>query len=133
VSRNLMYAMRMRKQAYMRIECVRTRINTKHINCYDFIDANCFTLFLGCFLQWLMVFYNYNFTVFLVSDAGIQYYWLSCWATSPSRVGKVKKILTKRPGHACMETHVSDVRADMVCGRKTMMIIYNILIAIYDV
>jgi len=32
---------------------------------------------------------------------------------------KVKKILTKRLSHACMETHVSFVEANMVYGHKT--------------
>jgi len=36
---------------------------------------------------------------------------------------KVKKILAKYPSHACMKTCVSHVRAGMVCGRKTTMMI----------
>jgi len=33
----------------------------------------------------------------------------------------LKKILAKRPSHACVETRVKYVRAAMVCGYKTMM------------
>jgi len=59
------------------------------------------------------------------SDVDTQYY----WSTSPFRrcillvLVKVKKILIKlkRPSHACVETHVSLVKANMIYGRKTMI------------
>jgi len=56
------------------------------------------------------------------SDAGPQCCWLSCWATSSSHFGKGEENLTKHPSHSCEEIHVSLVRAGMVCGRKTKMI-----------
>jgi len=31
---------------------------------------------------------------------------------------KVKKMLAKRPNHACVKTNVSLVKSNMVCGRK---------------
>jgi len=34
---------------------------------------------------------------------------------------KVKKTFVRCPSHACVETHVGHVRAGMVCGYKTMM------------
>jgi len=37
---------------------------------------------------------------------------------------KVKKILAKRRSHACLEICVSLVGAGIVCGRKTMMMMY---------
>jgi len=53
------------------------------------------------------------------SDPGTQYYWLSYWATSPSRFGEGH--LAKRPSHTCVETYVSLVKVSMVYGRITMM------------
>jgi len=50
------------------------------------------------------------------SDAGTQYYWLFCWATYPSCL--VKKMLVKRPSHACLETLISLVKVNMVYRTK---------------
>jgi len=43
---------------------------------------------------------------------------------------KMKKILAKHPSQACVETRISHAKANMVYGRKTMMmylVIYSVL------
>jgi len=57
----------------------------------------------------------------------------SCWATSPSLFGEGKENFGKT-SQTCLRLnpHVSHVRAGLVCGHKTIMMLMNVYVHLND-